>query len=131
MENYCKEIDDLNKKYQMEIGTKGHNIPRLLEKAKKKNDSNKIKEYENDIRIAYNLGTLVNKCNTNEKLSNDDYNIFIEGIDSWNKEFQYWTGKWYIKPFISKKSFNKQRDYTHNLIQIKNKLYDNLKKNKQ
>ena len=122
MTDYTDLLRDFNVKYQEEVGEDGHNIPKLLAKAKKKRDTAKITEYETDLRIAENLNRLTTSYQPNQSLSSEQCDQFGEGIDSWNHELEYWTSRWYISPFVSAKSLKNQREYVQQLRNTHNGL---------
>ncbi len=117
----CNIIKEFNEKYQGEVGEQGHNIQKRLKKAKEKNDIKLIQEYETDLRIAGNLNEISDQCPTQNTLTTDQCKKLSEGIDSWNKELEYWTSRWYIKPFVGKKSLDEQRTYVQKLLRFHEK----------
>lgn len=118
----CNIIHDFNTKYQGEVGSDGHNISRLLEKARKKNDLIKIKEYETDLRIATNLDDIDKKCINQNQYNKNQCENLMEGITSWEYEFNYWTNKWYIKPFVSKNKRKEGENYIQSLKDMHTKI---------
>jgi hypothetical protein len=121
-ENVCRVIREFNKKYQEEVGASGHNVPKLLEKARKKNDIAKIEEYETGLRIADNLMELDRACMTQRSYTKPQCEKFFEGIASWEHEYKFWTNKWYIKPFVSKKKRNESESYIRMLKDTHNRI---------
>lgn len=118
----CELLNNFNERYQSEVDERGHNIPKRLEKAKKRQDKKKIKEHETSLRISKNLQRLTEKCHSETSLSKTECNQLSEGIESWNDELEYWTNKWYIKPFVSKKTKQREREFVQNLRNLNQKI---------
>lgn len=115
MEDIHKILKEFSDKYEGEVGVKGHNIPKLLERAKKKRDQKKIIEYEKQIQINNRLKEISDKYTNKESLNENDCNTLKEGIENWNKELEFWMNKWYIKPFVSKNELFRQRCFVKKL----------------
>lgn len=123
-EEICEIVHEFNEKYQEEVGVDGHNVPKLLEKAYKKNDLDKIKEYETDLEIAKNLMDLDQKCTIKESFTKHDCSNFMRGIESWEYEYNFWTNKWYVKPFISQNKRQKSEEYIEKIKNTYKKVCD-------
>lgn len=128
MDEFSKKLHDFSIKYQEEVGEQGHNIPKLLAKAKKKNDLVKIKEYESSIRINDNLDKISKKYDQFQTLNSQECDQLQEGVNSWKNELEFWTNKWYIKPFISSRSHLKQHQYIDQVQQTQQSICKTTKK---